>query len=1546
MWCSVNVDQAAVRLIGMAEGSRLNIYSSSAGLKVTQMGSIHLLCEIISCDMRLVSDIDLKSTQKKDSVKNSVLIAAMDSTSLTLRYFESYRSSQEHSKHQGRSVWREVAEKGHDCPFPEQEHECSKASVTFLSDSRLVVSRGDMLYVVTVPVKPGLTPGDKVDVRQLECITSTGRTLRSMQAGRYHSEKLLLASASQESFAMVTRNEHTDMADLQWCDLVAHQDLRMKGLDLLKLVVRWKFSGLALSCPLAVDSKRELVFAAAGGDIHILSRQGLVRTIAYEELKGAFPSVPTAMVRVQHEGNDDGDDDDDGVRLLLAGMGGCFAQLTIPSAATKKEDVPPSSTSVSLLSLVAVPVAGLVSCGPSVAGKGHVHVADKLCLLPRAHSDEHFFVLASNGQLGSQVLALCVREASVASPALIRHALRLEWGEGGRAMNSLDGISAAFVSAVSMNHDARPAESLLLTGGTAMTPSTLTRTEDCAELACVDALSLNIDAEGLQFFAPCAPALQQAYGVRTSRLGTLPVLVTSRVSSQSLLMELHVAAGGIVEDMDDEIEDTPRNEVDEEDDDAAAAASTHKSRNINEKDRDEASVCQIPMPSLVDFRPPRIGPSELATSSIDADRQTLLFAHIGNDAAVQVTTHNICIIDCSTLKRRGPLCPIKACRTDARRGGNRGAVFDTAEHATLSGTAMRLYYATNAEAQAVADVEACESFVVLTSGRFVMILSVNPVTGQTHYVTHHEMEDDISAVSAVRTVTHIGQDKHDGKEVVSTTLVLAIASWDCEGVQLLRWSGDVDRHDIDTTSSLSPRAGTGPSGGRSSPRGSPRPSQRSTSLEYIYTLPFDSVSTADEAADDGYIRMYGSLRHVLVSAVSDTRPLSAADKGTSGMPTRRGSSSAAFVPPTGLRLFVTCGNGAGDITIAEVLSASPGSNGSQDVLRAKAWQSRRMQRYLLRGGIVDIIALQMSCQVVSSSGSSNQAKSSKMADEPITLLGFLINGTRSDHLLTCNLPSCAATATSAAARGGGADMGTSSNWEWHCAKLANAALQRSRRNFASLPTQLLADLIPSVSATVAQAARAEGAHAFSPNIMQGLVFAWLDSANTSGRGRAATTGEPLLRVGSVLPVVRTRVQQSCILPGRAIDGALRADANGSSSRQPVPHAFTMHRHTSFKTYTADKAAMLLVLWKGPNSWGISKFDSTSLTRVWNMERTAPSDSLYAFPFAVVGGPLPFIASRRRPAGMARADFGDVFSVLTMEKGSDTDTASRGTSPTEHGIRVTAIHPSANKQPIFRALGELVVWQDAPPGTCDVPPLCQAFDIDGPAHFSGVIIAGATRASVVCWRTDFSDGVMDRAALRLSLQEASTVAFDTPAPVVEVTAGVVRGAALDKERAVLAISRRGWGVDLLEFGAQNMQLSPLRTIAFGGALTNLCLTIQPPTKTVGLGLYGPHVGLCVHLVCMDTERPHEMRRYELDARGPSDVDVEVCHVLPWVTPKTSRPTSAGTESAKTQDMPLSIERYKLVACSALKVGENKSVSPVEETYYHAVMRSGHVRSLSV
>jgi len=286
---------------------------------------------------------------------------------------------------------------------------------------------------------------------------------------------------------------------------------------------------------------------------------------------------------------------------------------------------------------------------------------------------------------------------------------------------------------------------------------------------------------------------------------------------------------------------------------------------------------------------------------------------------------------------------------------------------------------------------------------------------------------------------------------------------------------------------------------------------------------------------------------------------------------------------------------------------------------------------------------------------------------------------------------------------------------------------------------------------------------------------------------------------------------------------------------------------------------------------VTKFDSSSLKPIWSLERqltTTTSKAGNDSSFAVVSGPFPHLPGNKRPAGLATAEFGETISVWSWAEGG--------------GVRASAIYPHGKSNPSFRALGEVVMWADRPEA-CEVVPVCLAFEIDGPENFNGVLVVSSVTASVVAWTRAYKDRVLERASTTIRLQETSSLDFSVRAPVVEAVLAGQCGAGPDKERAVLAVSRRGWGVDLLEYAAQNHQLSLLRTVPFSdGVLANLSLTLDPPARSVGLGLYGPAARITARLLCVDSARAHQVRQYTIDVRAaaaPSE-DQVVCHTFAW------------------------------------------------------------------
>ena len=1046
-------------------------------------------------------------------------------------------------------------------------------------------------------------------------------------------------------------------------------------------------------------------------------------------------------------------------------------------------------------------------------------------------------------------------------------------------------MSSVFVSNVSLNADARPAEMLLLTGGSGGVGSTVNRCEDAAELVSLDSLTLNMEDEGVRMFTASPAPLQQLYGPHNGdNLHSLPLVVSSRTTQQSILMDLSVSVGGEIPLDDENIDD----EVDEG---GADEEGNGMKQNDKGAEQGQEHVCGVTTAPLMYLTPCQHGgPHGTAVPSIDDTHHTLLFTHIGNGAAVQVTTHSVCVVDCVTRHRRGPLCPIKACRTDARRGQNRGAIFDTAEHAALAASCQHLC-CSDGEAAMYAHLEACEAFVAVTNGKFVMVLSVNSVSGQVHYVTHYAMEEDVSAIGALRVITEVTRET---PVRISMTLVIAVGCWGRDGVALLVWHGEVDRREIDSAISSPRGVKAGTSGvGKLSPRGSPRPSQSATDLTLRYVVPFEQVGGGGGDGDDEYIRTYGSLRHVLLAAATDI--VEVMEK-----PRARDGKGVPFTPPNDLKIILTCVNGAGDIMIVNLRCGRGRNNyGHQDStagsLLTGTWSHQPVARYLLRGGVVDVVSLDVA--PYRSTGVPHGAA-----------LGFLINGTSTDHILYAMVSSVG-------------------DISWRCDRIAASSPGR-RANFMALPMSLLAEHVPEPPRGVLPA---DGVSAYPPNLVQHLLFAWTDGYGlTPASRRSAPLRQPSLRIGSILPSSRVTIQASHVLPGKVVSASMHSDLRGSAVRQPTPHVFKTHRHTSFKTFAPDKTAMLFVLWRATTSWGVAKFDSSSLKCTWRLERARTAESAYENVFACVAGPFPYMPGSKRPPGLATAELGETFSLWFLNEKSNGG-----------GITATAIYPHGRSNHSFRALGEVTIWKDKP-GACKTVPVCLSFEMDGPDNFSGVLVASQGTISIVAWERHFKDAVLNRATTTLSLAEVCSLDVPSQAHVLEAVVAAQRSSTAEKERTVFAVSRRGWGVDLLEFSAQGRSLSLLRTVSYtAGGLTNLSLTLDPPQKSVGLGIYGPTPRVTAQLLCVDSKRAHELRDYKIELfeegrqqRNTKTIqDVLECRPFGWH--KASLQAAADNEDGPRC---ISTPPVKIVTTYSLESPANGR-APQEYANYFAVFGQG-------
>jgi len=1122
------------KLVALGKENLLHVHSVFQGLQVGRCASIQLPGAVMGAALRPLGSVDHgKGAQ-------ACKVAAIDANVVVVRQLDCVPSASSGGggkKHSTSVAWRVSADPKTRfcCTFPSLSSPVVATAVIFVSDTRLVVVRNDVIYLVTLP-SGASTPKQlwKVDVRQLECMTSTGKTLRSLQVHRTAVvERLLVASHAQESFVLLMRHAHTNIVDVMWVD-VREQEVpggsgpgvtpaaSLTSPDTFHLVVRWTFSNMYLhGCPLTVDIDHETVFACAeDGGVHILSRMGLVRKI---EMEAFAPMLPLTAVSLLEDYPNAGAYNR--VGLLVAGAGSSFALLEacVP-------DIDASQGAMDEFRLLqATPMCALVGKGPVTVNASHVHSVEVMCQLPEP---EHTVVISGHPLLGTQTLVLQV-PGSPLSASMTRRVLRYMCGHAGLVFDGLQGVHSAFVSNVSMNSDARPVEMLAISGGGGGVGATISRCEEAADLVSLDSLVLDTEDEGVRLFTACPPPLLQHHGPpNLDESRRLPVLVTSRATKQSILMKLSVSRDGITATaaadsvpsralaMDDELDD------DLDDADAAAAAAAAAAA------EGAAAGEEINTMPLIQLLP---GSAAGAAPSIDEGRDTLLFAHIGNGAAVQVTTHSVCVVDCVTLRRRGELCPIKACRTDARRGQNRGAVFDMAEHAALAANCQHLY-CNEQEASMHAQLEACEAFVAITNGKFVMVLSVNSSSGQVHYVSHYAMEEDVSALGAIRVITGVSREP---PARVSMTVVLAVGCWGRDGVSLLTWHGEVERHEIDA-------ALASPRGTKFSPRGSPRPNNISTDLKHVHDIPFELSDSGGGGGDGEYIRAYGSLRHVLLSGVTDVQPSEDKDRRREGPAGGRG---LTFKPPQDLQLVLTCVNGAGDIMTAALFSGQRRHSSDTrletaggSLLRGN-WGHEALQRYLLRGGVVDVVPLQLAPQ-----------------HSPTTCaaLAFLVNGTHTDHIIYCRiLPS--------------------NEMVWRCDRIA-APCPGRRANFMALPRSVLSDFVPGPSS---EPLLEDGAAAYPANLAQHLLLAWTDGYDTPpvGGGRQKHQQNPTFRVGAVLATARASIQSSYTLPGKVVFATLRTDMNGSAARQPTPHVFKSLRHTSFKTFTPDKTAMLLVLWR-------------------------------------------------------------------------------------------------------------------------------------------------------------------------------------------------------------------------------------------------------------------------------------------------------------------------------------------------------------------------------
>ena len=429
------------KLVALGEDEMVTVYSVFQGLQVSRCASVKLSTAVLAVTLRPVGD------GLHDKGVKKCRLAVMDGTRLEIRMLEcaSSSSSSSSSKSNRAAVWREEPAMldmpgTFRCDFPELDGcPAPSTALVFVSDARVVVVRGDLIYVVTLPT-PSIPHLSKIDVRQLECMTSTGRTLRSLRrSGTSRVEKLLLGSRTQESFVVLMRHNQTDMVDVQWVDILEenHNDenrnkgkndrksgdeeevasktkITSLGLAALQLVVRWSFSTLHLhSSPVAVDEESEVVFACADDGVHVMSRFGPVRVITHDTLASMKPLTSISLYE-----NYPNTGAYRCTGLIVSGAAGSFALL---EACVKGPHDEGSEAQDTCSPLHPVPLCALVGKGSSSAAHSHVHTVETICQLPE---QEELMVVASHPSLGLQTLVLQSSLETTLSSHVMRRVMR------------------------------------------------------------------------------------------------------------------------------------------------------------------------------------------------------------------------------------------------------------------------------------------------------------------------------------------------------------------------------------------------------------------------------------------------------------------------------------------------------------------------------------------------------------------------------------------------------------------------------------------------------------------------------------------------------------------------------------------------------------------------------------------------------------------------------------------------------------------------------------------------------------------------------------------------------------------------------------------------------------------------------------------------------------------------------------------------------------------------------------------------------------------
>jgi hypothetical protein len=1232
------------------------------------------------------------------------------------------------------------------------------------------------------------------------------RTFDAIQDTNYYVDRIYKVSDKDDDFVYTCRSPVTGLLNFRWCTFATKKDGKSTEVK-ANVVNMWEATFLSSTCPLAVHTASENIFVGHGQYIHVFNKNGAVCKLQIDV--ACAPLSALTLISSRNNSNQLK------FELIIAGgMSHNYAHMecewSIKEKGWKeawKDDSVHSDTNsdVSCKELYSTPLCALHGRGTSQSAESFINCPDELVAFMDDDVD-NFVILSRQIHIGRQVFFLSRRTGpGSVGMDVMKKILKFAWLPSTSSLDCVEKSSHVFVSNVSMNDDACPVEKLFITSnhpvGKSQHEQQLSLCQEAAELICVDSLPLDGEDEGVRFLTACPTPAQQ---MRMKEGSPVPVLATARTTKQSALMKLSLA------------------------------------------NRDEASLS---IPSISDSieAPPVVSlspaiPREISLPSYQERGHTLLFAYIGEGACVQVTTESLCVIDATTFERRGELCPIKACRQDPsmsqnrNKAQNRRAVFEKAENAVLAASCTRLF-ATDSEMRMYGELEDAEAFIVLTSGRFVMILSIQPSSGQVFFVEAKDVDEDISAVAALRVITSV--DKEPPVRL-SSSVIVAVSSWGRDGVDVLTWHGEVERQELEV---LSPRGRGG--GGKMSPRGSPRPSNRYTDLALVHHVPFGRIDDIQESTEN-FTRAYGSIRHLVLGGIIGTYVADSDRSGGRG-PAEHKSGRTIFRPPDDLHMILTCINGAGDILIASLKCESGRDNTIQQnklgaALRG-AWSHQGLQRYLLRGGIQEVVPVYVSTTNTKSSDADSMSAE-------LGFMAFVVNGTRTDHLICFAMDP------------------VDKQFICRCDRIAASMNGLRRQNFMLLPNIFMKGILPDYQ-TISSNSKSPLLHSladaqasYPANIVDHIRFAWTAASSTINKDQKksihhSSGNDMRFCVGAVMPSIHNFIQTTCPIPGYVVYATLLSDMSRSCVRQPLPHFFKVQVHTTYRNITQDKVATLLILWRNVEKkiWGVTKFDSGTLHTVWNLVRKYDNWTPENSYFAVTSGPIPRLPGRK-PVGFARAEFGEVFTVWKH---------------TDNGIEGAAIFPYGGSKLQFKLLSRVSLWKDQgiPPTE---PIVMTTVDVENCAPYSNVLVVCGKMASLVGWRGDKSQG----RAGSLKLEMLSQVTFEVPAFALEACVCTSHLAQAEKEQILVAISRLSLGVDILRFSAIDDQLSFVRSVCIpDAAITNLSV-ICDPIQRAGLGIYGGPPKMMAMMTCIDACRRDKVIRIFFDV-NMQDGDFEISYI---------------------------------------------------------------------